>query len=362
MTLITILGLAGGLALLIIGAEALVKGASKIASALGISSVVIGLTVVAFGTSSPELAVCLQSVFKGQPDIALGNAVGSNILNILFILGIASMITPLVVAPQLIKLDVPLMIFVSFLLFLFGLNGSIGLFEGVILFVGLTVYLTYLITHSRKESKKFRELRKSEIDNKQRGIKDWLINIGLVVAGLIMLVIGSDLLLDAAITIARAFGVSELIIGLTIIAAGTSLPEVFTSVVASLRGEKDIAVGNLVGSNIFNIMAIIGLTSIFSPNGIRVSPDALNFDIPIMIGVAIICFPIFYTGNIVSRWEGALLFFYYLVYTAFLILRTTNNKMLASFDTIILTFILPLTVLTLLVVSYKSFRKQHKGL
>ena len=232
----------------------------------------------------------------------------------------------------------------------------------VILFVGLTVYLTYLITHSRKESKKFRELRKSEIDNKQRGIKDWFIDIGLVVAGLIMLVIGSDLLLDAAITIARAFGVSELIIGLTIIAAGTSLPEVFTSVVASLRGEKDIAVGNLVGSNIFNIMAIIGLTSIFSPNGIRVSPDALNFDIPIMIGVAIICFPIFYTGNIVSRWEGALLFFYYLVYTAFLILRATNNKMLVTFDSIILTFILPLTVLTLLVVSYKSFRKQHKGL
>ena len=362
MTLITSLSLAGGLALLIVGAEALVKGASKIAAALGISSVVIGLTVVAFGTSSPELAVCLQSVFKGQPDIALGNAVGSNILNILFILGIASMITPLVVAPQLIKLDVPLMIVISFVLFLFGLDGTISLFEGVILFVGLMVYLSYLITHSRKESKKFRELQKLDLNKNKYGIKNWIINIGLVIVGFVMLVVGSDLLLEAAITIARAFGVSELIIGLTIIAAGTSLPEVFTSVVASLRGEKDIAVGNLVGSNIFNIMAIIGLTSIFSPNGIRVLPEALNFDIPVMIGVAIICFPIFYTANIISRWEGALLFFFYLVYTAFLILRATNSKMLGMFDNVVLAFILPLTVLTLLVVSYKSFRKQHKGL
>ena len=361
MTFITILTLAGGLIILILGAEALVRGASKIAAALGISSVVIGLTVVAFGTSSPELAVCLQSVFKGQPDIALGNAVGSNILNILFILGLASLITPLVVEKQLIKRDVPLMILVSVVLLLFGLNGSIGRVEGLILFVGLIIYLYYIITYSRKESKKFRELRKLEEDVKtHHGFKTWFIDIGLVSAGLVMLVVGSDLMLESAITIARAFGISELIIGLTLIAVGTSLPEVFTSIVASLHGEKDIAVGNLVGSNIFNIMAIIGLTGIFAPNGIRVLPDALSFDIPVMIGVAVICFPIFYTQRMVSRWEGALLLLYYIIYSAFLIMRSSNSKFLPEFDSVILTFILPLTVLTLFILSYLSYRKQRK--
>ena len=361
MTLITVLSLTGGFVLLIIGADALVRGASRIAAALGISPIVIGLTVVAFGTSSPELAVCLQSVYKSQPDFAIGNAVGSNIFNILFILGIASMITPLMVAPQLIKLDVPLMIVVSIALFLFGLNGSIDRFEGLILLGVLTAYITYLVTHSRKESKQFRKLQKLELDYKTKhNFKRWLVNIGLVISGLIMLVYGSDLLLESAITIARTLGVSELIIGLTIISVGTSLPEVFTSIIASIRGEKDIAVGNLIGSNIFNIMAIIGLTSILAPNGIRVLPDAMNFDIPVMIGVAIICLPIFYTGNLISRWEGVLLFFYYLIYTAFLILRASNNKMLMVFDTIVLAFILPLTLLTLLVITFKSFRKHRK--
>jgi len=361
MTLVAVVILIGGLALLIAGAEALVKGASKIASALGISPLVIGLTVVAFGTSSPELAVSLQSVFKGQPDIALGNAVGSNIFNILFILGIASVIAPLVVAQQLVKIDVPLMIAVSVLLLFFGLNGSIGRIEGIILFTGLIVYIVFLIMQSKKEKKEIREEYKHEFACKnQKDLKSWLVNLALVAAGLAMLVLGSNFLLEAAVTIARTLGVSELVIGLTIIAAGTSLPEVFTSIIASIRSERDIAVGNLVGSNIFNILGIIGLTSIFAPSGIRVLPAALNVDIPLMIAVAVACLPIFFTGNSISRWEGALFFFYYLVYTAFLILKSAEHDALPFFSAIVMSFILPITVITMIVIYYRAFRKRTK--
>ncbi len=361
MGILTIFSFIGGLVLLIAGAEALVKGASKIASALGISSLVIGLTVVAFGTSSPELAISLQSTFNNQPDIALGNAVGSNIFNVLFILGIASIITPLVVDQQLVKIDVPIMIIISFVLLFFGMNGIIGKFEGAVLFITLIAYIIFLIRMSRKEKKEIQEEYKKEYEYKdQKNVKYWFVNIGLVAAGLAMLVFGSNLLLDAAVTIARILGLSELVIGLTIIAAGTSLPEVFTSVIASIRGERDIAVGNIVGSNIFNILAILGLTGLLSPSGIRVSAAAINVDIPVMIAVAVACLPIFFTGHTISRWEGILFFFYYLIYTVFLILKSTEHDSLPFYSMIVLTYILPLTILTMLVVLYRYFRKQKK--
>lgn len=361
MSITTIISFIGGLALLIIGAESLVKGASRIASALGISSLVIGLTVVAFGTSSPELAISLQSVFNNQPDIALGNAVGSNIFNVLFILGIASIITPLFVAQQLIKIDVPIMIFISFLLLIFGLNGVIGNFEGAVLSAGLIGYIIFLIRLSRKEKKEIEDEYKKEFEYKdQKKAKYWVVNIGLVAAGLIMLVAGSNLLLDAAVSIARILGLSELVIGLTIIAAGTSLPEIFTSVIASVRGERDIAVGNIVGSNIFNILGIIGITSFLSPNGIRVSPAALNVDIPVMIAVAVACLPVFFTGNTISRWEGILFLFYYIIYTVYLILKSTEHDSLHFFNNTVMFYILPLTALTLAIILFRYFRAQKK--
>jgi len=354
----SLLSFIGGLILLITGAELLVKGASRIASALGISSLVIGLTVVAFGTSSPELAISLQSVFNGQPDIALGNVVGSNIFNVLFILGISALITPLLVAQQLIKLDVPLMIFISLIVFVFGLNGVIGFSEGVFLFLGLIIYIVFLIRISRKEKKEVLSEYNKEFEYKgQKKLKYWLINIAFIAAGLAMLVLGSNLLLDAAVTIARLLGLSELVIGLTIIAAGTSLPEVFTSIIASVRGERDIAVGNIVGSNIFNILGIIGITSIFAPNGIRVLPAALNVDLPVMIVAAIACLPIFFTGSTISRWEGAVFLFYYIVYSAFLILKSSNHDMLPFFSASVLFYLLPLTLLTVFVVLYRYYKK-----
>lgn len=351
-----------GLVLLVVGAEALVRGASRIAAVLGISPLVIGLTIVAYGTSSPELAVNIQASLAGQSDIAIGNVVGSNIFNVLFILGVSALVSPLLVAQQLIRLDVPIMIGVSCLMLLFSLDGNIGTSDGVILFLGAVSYTAFLIYQSRQEKDAAvqDEYAKEYGAQPTRSLSTWLVNLALVVGGLGLLLAGSRLLVDSAIVIAQAIGVSELVIGLTIVAAGTSLPELATSVIASMRGERDIAVGNVVGSNIFNILAIIGLSGIISPNGIPVLPAAIRFDIPIMIAVAIACLPIFFTGNLISRREGILFLAYYGVYTLYLILRSTEHDALPIFSTVMLAFVLPLTAITLAIVTMRALRKRRE--
>ena len=356
MTLSNITFLILGLVLLIGGAEYLVRGAARLASAAGVSSLVVGLTVVAFGTSSPELAVSVVSAFKGQADLAMGNVVGSNIFNVLFILGLSALIIPLVVAQQLVRFDVPLMIGVSFLLLLLGLDGKIGRFDGILLFGGVLAYTVFLIRQSRKESSA--EV-KAEYEEEFGNAKDgpgWLKNISLVIVGLVGLVIGSKWLVDSAVSIAHAFGVSELIIGLTIVAAGTSMPEVATSVVAALRGERDIAVGNVVGSNIFNILSVIGLSSIVSPSGVAVSPAALRFDIPVMIAVAVACLPVFFAGYRITRLNGAVFLFFYAAYLVYLIFSAMQHKAFGIYQTALFHYALPLAGLALLFCIWKGFR------
>ncbi len=361
ISVIVFLGI--GLVLLVAGAEALVRGASRLAAVIGISPLVIGLTIVAYGTSSPELAVSVQSSLAGQSDIAVGNVVGSNIFNVLFILGSSALISPLIVSKQLIRLDVPIMIGVSFLMLLFGLDRQIGKSDGIILFIGGVVYTLFLIYQSRKESK-------SEADDEyvreygnrsETSIQQWLINLGLIIVGLGLLVLGSRLLVNSAIAIAQAIGVSELIIGLTIVAAGTSLPELATSAIASVRGERDIAVGNVVGSNIFNILAVLGLSSIVAPDGIPVSTAALNFDVPVMIAVAIACLPIFFTGRIIARWEGVLFLAYYIAYTTYLIMDSTRHASLPIFSTMMIAFVIPITVVTLAVLTLQAIREKRQA-
>jgi cation:H+ antiporter len=188
------------------------------------------------------------------------------------------------------------------------------------------------------------------------------IDIALIAIGLILLVVGSSWLLDGAVTIAESFGVSELVIGLTIIAAGTSLPEVATSVIAAIRGERDIAVGNVVGSNIFNILCVLGLSGLIAPNGIAVNEAALKFDIPVMIAVAIACWPIFVTGNQIARWEGAVFFFYYLAYTTFLVLDATNHEFRHTLGNVMLLFVIPITVLTLAISMWRSRQSPPKNM
>lgn len=339
-----------GLGLLVIGAEALVRGASRLAAAVGVSPLVIGLTVVAYGTSAPELAVSIQSAFAGQADIALGNVVGSNIFNVLFILGAAAVVTPLVVHGQLIRRDVPLMIGVSILLLLMGLDGLIGRLDGLLFSSGVVIYTVWSILQSRQENQAVQTEFAQEFGAEpSRGLKAWVTQLGYIAAGLVMLVLGSNWLVDGAVALAQAFGISELVVGLTIVAAGTSLPEVATSLVASFRGERDIAVGNVVGSNIFNILSVLGLAAAVSPSGITVAPAAVTFDIPVMLAVAVVCLPIFFTGGVIARWEGLLFLGYYAAYTAYLTLSATGSEALPEFRTIMIYGVIPVTLVTLLI-------------
>lgn len=356
MTLSTIVFLILGLLLLIGGAEYLVRGSARLAGAAGVSSLVVGLTVVAFGTSAPELAVSVVSAYKGQADLAIGNVVGSNIFNILVILGLSAVIIPLVVAQQLVRFDVPLMIGISFLLLLLGLDGKISRFDGILLFGCVLSYTIFLIRQSRRESSAEVKAEYEEEFGSGKNGPGWLKNISLVIVGLAGLVIGSKWLVDSAVSIAQAFGVSELIIGLTIVAAGTSMPEVATSVVAALRGERDIAVGNAVGSNIFNILSVIGLSSIVSPAGIAVSAEALRFDIPVMIAVAVACLPVFFAGYRITRLNGVVFLAFYAAYLVYLIFTAMQHEALGIYQTALFYYALPLAGVALLYCTWKGFR------
>jgi cation:H+ antiporter len=352
-----------GLVGLIAGAELLVRGASRLALAFGISPLVIGLTVVAFGTSSPEIAVAVGAAVNGKADLAVGNVVGSNIFNVLFILGVAALITPLAVAQQLIRQEVPLMIGISLLLVVFALDGVVGRAEAGVLLAGLFAYTFFLVRQSRAEtSAEVKEEYDAEFSGRrQAGRGSTLVNVGLVVAGLVLLVVGADWLVDGAVAFARHFGISEAVIGLTIVAAGTSLPEVASSIVAAVRGERDIAVGNVIGSNIVNILGCLGLAGLAASTPLTVAPGIAAFDLPVMLAVAVACLPIFLTGGAVARWEGGLFLAYYCAYTGYLILAATQHDALPMYSGVMLGFVVPLTVVTLTLVAVRAAGNRPKG-
>jgi len=309
-----------GLGLLVGGAELLVRGAARLASALGVSALVIGLTVVAYGTSAPELAVSAAAALRDRGDLALGNVVGSNIFNVLVILGISSIITPLAVAQQLVRVDVPLMIGASGLAWLLARDGRVGHGDGALLLALALAYTVFAIRISRREKPEIRaEYEGSLTAGGHPGRRGWLVDASMVLAGLAVLVVGSRWLVEAAVTLARAFGLSELVIGLTIVAAGTSLPEAATSIVAARRGERDIAVGNIVGSNLFNLLAVLGLSALVGPMGVSVSAQAQAVDLPVMMVVALACLPVVATGHRIERWEGSLLLLSYGLYLGYLL-------------------------------------------
>lgn len=355
MTLTTMFFFGAGLALLIAGAELLVRGASRLAGQWGITPLVIGLTVVAFGTSAPELAVSVQSGLSGQGDLALGNVIGSNIFNVLFILGIAALITPLSVSVQLIRLDVPIMITASLLTLALGWNGVISRLDGGILFLGMLAYTGYMIYASRHGQITSPE---AEMPDDAPAPRLWWISTLLVLAGLGLLVLGSRWLVEGAVAFARMLGVSEMVIGLTLVAMGTSLPEVVTSIIASLRGERDIAVGNVVGSNIFNLLSVLGVAGMVAPEGIPVNDAERSFDIPVMIAVALACLPIFMSGGRISRGEGALFLGYFFAYTLYLLLAAAEHDLLPLFSRVMLYFVAPLTLITLAILLLTALRRR----
>lgn len=343
-----------GLAALIVGAEALVRGASRLALSFGISPLVVGLTIVAFGTSSPELAVSVGAALSGSTDIAVGNVVGSNIFNVLFILGVSALIVPLAVHVQLIRQEVPIMIGASLILLALALDGTISRAEAGLLFVLLVAYSVFLVVQSRKQS----AATTGDFDREAASASRWdahpAVQVLLVVAGLGLLVLGSQWLVDAAIVFAKAMGVSDLVIGLTIVAAGTSMPEVAASVTAALKGERDIAVGNVVGSNTFNILGCLGLSGLVTGAGLPIAPALLNFDMWVMIATALACLPIFLTGREIARWEGAIFVAYYVAYATYLILAAQQHDALAAYSSIMLSFVVPITIVTIIAVMLRA--------
>ncbi len=342
-----------GLAALVVGASLLVRGASNLALSFGISPLVVGLTIVAFGTSAPEVAVSVAAVMDGNTNIALGNVVGSNIFNVLFILGLSALITPLVVNVQLIRQEVPIMIGASLLLAALCLDGNLSFWEGGLLFGLLLAYTGFLVVQSRRETKAAQELLSDEVKPAVSGAWDSKLpaQLALIAVGLAALVFGSEWLVTAAINFAKALGVSDLVIGLTIVAAGTSMPEVATSITAAIKGERDIAVGNVVGSNTFNILGCVGLSGIVSGDlGLAVAPSLLAFDMWVMLAVAVACLPVFMTGREIARWEGGVFLAYYVAYVAYLIMASQQHDALGTFSAAMMSFVIPITVITLVVV------------
>ncbi len=336
-----------GLGALVAGAEALVRGASKLALSLGISPLVVGLTIVAMGTSSPEVAVSVGAALNGNTDIAVGNVVGSNVFNVLFILGASALITPLVVHAQIIRQEVPIMIGASVILLVMVLDRNLGRWESGLLLALLVAYTVFLIRQSRAETAEIRDEYDGAVRRDGGWDRHWAVQVLLIAGGLGLLVLGSNWLVDAAVAFARAMGVSDLVIGLTIIAAGTSMPEVATSITAAVRGERDIAVGNVIGSNTFNLLGCLGLSGVVSANGLGIAPAVLNFDLWVMLAVAFACLPVFLLRNEIGRRRGLMFLAFYAAYVAYLILGAQQHDALDEFSTVMLSFVLPITIVTL---------------
>lgn len=345
----TVLYLILGLIALVGGAEALVRGASRLALSFGVSPLVVGLTIVAFGTSAPEAAVSIGGALTGANDVAVGNVVGSNIFNVLFILGVSALVRPLVVHAQIIRQELPVMIGASILLVLLVQDGRIQPPEGVLLLTLVVLYTVFLVRQSRLETRKTQEAFEEIVEPRARWDKHWSVQLLLVLAGLGLLVLGSRLLVDSAVDIARSLGVSDLVIGLTIVAAGTSLPEVATSVVAALRGERDIAIGNVIGSNTFNILFCLGASGAVSGDGLTVSSSVRAFDLWVMLGVAAATVPLFVTGYRLTRPNGLLLLLSYVAYATWLVLDATGHPGLPGIADFMRSWVLTGTVILMVV-------------
>jgi cation:H+ antiporter len=350
----------GGLLLLILGADLLVRGASRLAAAFRVSPLAIGLTIVAIGTASPEIAVSVQAAATGQADLTLGNVLGSNIFNILFILGLTAIVAPIVIAEQLIHKDAPIMLAASLLAFGLALDKNLGRLDGLILLVGVIAYTIFALRQSHTENSQVQNEFAQEFGEKEpHTLRNTVTNIASIIIGLGLLVWGSRWLVDSAVVIARTLGVSELVIGLTIVAAGTSLPEVATSIIAALRKESDIAVGNVVGSNIFNLLGVLGVGALVAPRGIAIAEHVIRLDFLVMLFVALITLPIFYIDNHISRLEGGLLLFYYLCYISYLTLQASNSSAISTL-TLFIAFFTPLTFITLVVFAIRSALARKK--
>ncbi len=354
MILVTVATFVAGAALLIVGAELLVRGASRLALGLGVSPLVVGLTVVAFGTSSPEIAVSVRSALAGSPEILVGNVVGSNIANVLLVLGVGALLRPIVVDRKLVRLEVPLVIAASALVLLLVSDGTLGRGESAFLLAGSLVYTVFVVRQARREPPPAAALPGAG----GNGVTGSLVRVTIGLAGL---VVGADLMVGAAVDAARALGVREIVIGLTVVAVGTSLPEIATSVLAAARGESDLAVGNVVGSNLLNLLAVLGLAGTVSRRPVPVGRETLTLDLPVMLATAVACLPVFFTGHRIARWEGGLFVAYYAAYVAYVVLDAGRSAALPVYAAVMLKLVIPLTVVTLGVLFVRALRTERRA-
>ncbi|MDO5523710.1 MAG: calcium/sodium antiporter [Bacteroidia bacterium] len=303
--ILTVLLILLSLAILYFTADWLVLGGASLAQRLGVSPLIVGLTIVSFGTSAPELLVSIQSSLSGQGALAVGNVVGSNMFNIGIILGISALIYPLLVKHQLFKIDVPVMIIATVAFLVTFYNGKLNFFEGFLFLVIFVSYMLYIIYKALKNK------QRTKTESGFKMTRHWLVDVSLIVVGLVGLVYGSDLLVNNSIVLAREWGMSEALIGLTIVAAGTSMPELATSVVAALKRQSDIAIGNVIGSNIFNILLILGTAGVITP----IETAEINlFDGAYLLVTTLILFFFMRTGRSVNRKEGLILIIIYFMY------------------------------------------------
>ncbi|CAN5622908.1 calcium/sodium antiporter [soil metagenome] len=339
------MGFLVGLAAVVAGAELLVRGASRAAAALGISPLVIGLTVVAYGTSAPELAVSLSASASGRPDLAVANVVGSNVFNVLAIVGLCAVVAPVAARARVVRREIPVMVVVTLAFVGLAADGAVTRLDGVLLLVGMVVLAWFTLRSERTEA---------PAASSRPAPTNLALDAALVLAGLVLLVAGARWLVGAATATAAALGVSELVIGLTVVAAGTSVPELATSLVAVLRGQRDIAIGNIVGSNLFNVLGILGISALAAPGGLRVVEQVLALDAWVMLGAAAILLPMAITGAAVVRWEGVVLLVGYVAYTAVVVAVATGAIAVPAAWTVTLAVALPV-----LLVAGGAWRQQQ---
>lgn len=317
-----------GLAALVAGAEVMVRGGAQLAARFGISPIIIGLTLVSIGTSMPELAVGVVAAVEGSGALAVGNIAGTNVVNVLLILGLSALLVPLALQMRTIRFELPIMALAAILLWALAADGVLSRTDGVILVVGAVAYTAGVVWSAKRESRQvaaeFSDEVATEFFDEQdpaadRTARRTAVLIAMTVAGIAVVVIGAEWLVDGAVGIARHFGVTDALIGLTVVAIGTSAPELVTTVVSTIRGDRDIAIGNLAGSSIYNVLLILGVTCLVPSNGLPLPDSLVRIDIPIMVAVALVCIPIFLSGRRVTRGEGAVMVAAYLAYLTFVL-------------------------------------------
>ena len=326
------------------GAEFFLKAVDRFGLKWGVSPMVMGLTVVAFATGAPELAISLKAAMNDSADLVLGNIIGSNIANILLILGISGLITPLHIKQRIVRIDVPIVIAMSIGLYVLALDGILSLSDGVVLLLGLLAYSVFTYLQVRKNKVEIEELYEQD-EEVQLASGTWFYvkNVGILLVGLAFIVQGANWMVNSAVSIAQLLGMSELVVGLTIVSIGTSLPEVATSMAAARKGNADIAVANVLGSNIYNVLLTLGLTIVVAPGVLEVSRNALLLDMPFMIAVAIGIIPIFLTGFDLNRKDALLFLFYYTAYLTYLVLEAVGSEYLGWIEKGFFFVVLPFT-------------------